>query len=99
MELEGIAEAAVTAIPDELLYQVPVVYVVKSIPTLSEKDVLEHCRANLPRHKMIRAVYFVSALPRTSSGKIRRMALTPDAERMCELDTVDLATPRELTAN
>lgn len=38
-------------------------------------DIIAHCRENLARFKVPRAVHFTDALPLTASGKIRRFAL------------------------
>jgi long-chain acyl-CoA synthetase len=77
MELPGVADAAVAGIPDEILCEVPIAFVVKSDAGegLTEREVLNHCGANLPRHKMIHRVHFVTSLPRTSTGKLRRSEL------------------------
>jgi acyl-CoA synthetase (AMP-forming)/AMP-acid ligase II len=42
---------------------------------LSYDDVLAWCRAHLPEHKVPRSVVLVSAIPRTSRGKVSRADL------------------------
>jgi acyl-CoA synthetase (AMP-forming)/AMP-acid ligase II len=42
---------------------------------LSYDEVLAWCRAHLPEHKVPRSVVLVSAIPRTSRGKISRAEL------------------------
>jgi len=78
LELNEIAEVAVCGQPDPLLGEVAVAYLVPrtSESEISEQAVLEHCRLRLPRHKQIRRAYVVAQLPKTSSGKIRRAALS-----------------------
>jgi long-chain acyl-CoA synthetase len=77
LELQGVAEVAVVGMPDPILYEVPVAFIVpsKDAHTLTEQDVVDHCLRNLPRYKAVRGVHFVEALPKTSSGKVRRAEL------------------------
>jgi acyl-CoA synthetase (AMP-forming)/AMP-acid ligase II len=84
--LEGVAEVAVAGLPDEIWGELPVAFVVRSPNAeIREADILDHCRANLPRYKMIREVVFMEKLPKTSSGKVRRFALrAPSAEHQPE---------------
>jgi len=76
-EMEGIAEAAVVGLPDDLLGEVPVAFVVASDGGAgpSEEAILDHCRRLLPRHKQVRRALLVDTLPRTSSGKVKRAEL------------------------
>ncbi len=72
LELAGIAEVAVTGEPDELLGEAIVAYVVATNEAISGERILEHCKVQLPPHKRVRRIEFVQALPKTSSGKVRR---------------------------
>jgi len=47
----------------------------------SAADLIEHCRAHMASYKKPRAVEFLAELPRTTSGKIARQALTRRAAR------------------
>ncbi|MFI2764994.1 AMP-binding protein [Streptomyces echinatus] len=78
LEHEAVAEAAVVPAPDELRLAVPKAYVV-----LAEgwepgpgtaKAIFEHSRETLAPYKRIRRLEF-GALPKTVSGKIRRIEL------------------------
>ena len=63
-------------IDDELLGQVIKAFIVGregSVPT--PEQVKAHCRARLPIYKIPKHVEFVAALPRTASGKVRRVQL------------------------
>lgn len=79
-ELPGIAEVAVVGIEDELLGQVIKAFVVRSAGSAVDvMAVQSHCRARLAPFKIPKHVEFVAALPKTSSGKIRRRALAEPA--------------------
>ncbi len=81
---EGVAEAAVTGVPDEKWGEVGKAYITpKTGSTFDTEAFLTFCRANLARFKVPRYVVLVDALPKTDSGKIDRKALrtlTGDAE-------------------
>jgi len=74
--LEGVLEAAVVGVPDEILGQAIKAFVVlkEGIP-LSEKDVLRHCQKNLEDFMVPKSVEIVETLPKTESGKIRKVGL------------------------
>ena len=71
----AILEAAAVAQADERSGEVVALCVVRKDPALSERDVIEHCRASLAGYKVPRHVYFKSELPKTAVGKILRRAL------------------------
>ncbi len=76
LEMSGISEAAVVGIDDAVLGQVVKAYVVApGLPPRSENMIKAYCRERLASYKIPRDIEFVSALPRTASGKIRRAAL------------------------
>lgn len=78
LEHEAVAEAAVVPAPDELRLAVPKAYVVPAAgwePGPDTAKVLfEHSRRTLAPYKRIRRLEF-GELPKTVSGKIRRIAL------------------------
>ncbi len=78
LEHEAVAEAAVVPAPDELRLAVPKAYVTLAAgwePGPETARVLfEHSRAVLSPYKRIRCIEF-AALPKTVSGKIRRVEL------------------------
>lgn len=75
--LDGVAEAVAAGIPDPLLGQAIKVWLVPQPGArLGAREVLAHCRRHLPLYKVPKQVAFTAALPRTASGKIRRLALT-----------------------
>ena len=76
-EIDGVIEAAVVGVDDALLGQVIKAYVVTAtLPERGVERVKAHCRARLAPYKVPRHVEFVTALPRTASGKVRRASLT-----------------------
>jgi acyl-CoA synthetase (AMP-forming)/AMP-acid ligase II len=76
LRLAGVAEAGACGVPDDQLGEaIQVVVVPEPGVTLTERDVLAHCRRELSLYKMPKRVRFSAALPRTTSGKIRRKAL------------------------
>lgn len=79
LELDGVVEACVIGVPDELLGEAIEAWVVPGdgVP-LDERGVLRHCLANLAPFKVPRAVHFVEGLPKSSSGKILKSELRPD---------------------
>jgi acyl-CoA synthetase (AMP-forming)/AMP-acid ligase II len=77
-ELPGVAEVAVVGIDDALLGQVIRACIVRAGP-LDENAVRAHCRARLAAYKIPKQVVFVDALPKTASGKVRRVELAATA--------------------
>lgn len=76
-EVPGVREVAVVGVDDPVLGQVVKAYVVTSKPLERGGDTVKaHCRNRLASYKVPRHVEFVDALPRTASGKVRRIELT-----------------------
>jgi len=75
-EHDGVLEAAVVGRPDERWGEVPVAYVVlRPGAEVTEEDLVEHCRSQLARFKVPKAVTFLGALPRNPSGKVLKREL------------------------
>jgi len=49
--------------------------------SVTEQDLIDHCRTSLARFKVPTVIEFRSELPRTIIGKVLRRALRDDAER------------------
>jgi O-succinylbenzoate-CoA ligase len=75
-EHPAVAEAAVVGRPDAKWGEVPVAYVaLKPGTEVSADDLVEHCRTQLAKFKVPKAVTFIDALPRNPSGKVLKREL------------------------
>ncbi|CAM3637704.1 AMP-binding protein [Kibdelosporangium persicum] len=75
-ELTEVAEAAAVGIPDERSGErVKAVLVLREGAELTEDQVRDHCAARLAKFKVPGLVEFVTALPHSITGKLRRASL------------------------
>ena len=72
---EGILEAAAVAAPSDSTGEMVKVFVVRKDPTLTERDVIEHCTELLTNYKRPKVVVFLDELPKTNVGKVLRKEL------------------------
>jgi fatty-acyl-CoA synthase len=72
-----IIDAAVVRRPDAKWGEVPVAFVAKRDPALTEEAVIAACRGHIANYKLPKAVHFLaeSELPRSTTGKIKRHEL------------------------
>jgi long-chain acyl-CoA synthetase len=75
VEMDGILEAAAIGLPDERSGEIVKLFAVRTDPSVTTEDVLEHCSKNLTNYKRPRIVEFRDDLPKTNVGKILRRAL------------------------
>ncbi|MBO8128159.1 MAG: acetate--CoA ligase [Peptococcaceae bacterium] len=78
-QCEGVAEAAVIGIPDEIKGQIPVVFVTLREGYERSEEMKENIRNsiinNIGKIAAPAAIYFTDAMPKTPSGKIMRRIL------------------------
>ena len=79
MELPYVLECAVTAVPDEVRGQVVKATIVLTKGTEGteelKKEIQQYVKKNTAPYKYPRIVEFIDELPKTISGKIRRVEL------------------------
>lgn len=80
VEHPDIIEAAAIGIPDEHTGEGVKLFVISRNPSLTEQEVIDHCRTKLTRYKCPKTVEFRDELPHSNVGKVLRRELR-DAER------------------
>jgi long-chain acyl-CoA synthetase len=75
VEMDGILEAAAIGLPHERSGEIVKLFVVRTDPSVTEQDILDHCRENLTNYKRPKIIEFRDDLPKTNVGKILRRAL------------------------
>jgi acyl-CoA synthetase (AMP-forming)/AMP-acid ligase II len=74
--LEGVAEVAVIGVPDERWGEMVVALVVPAEgASLTEADVIAHCRTSLAGYKCPKRVEIREELARTATGKLQKFKL------------------------
>ncbi|MEP7084844.1 MAG: acyl-CoA synthetase, partial [Betaproteobacteria bacterium] len=75
----AVLACAVVAAPDPKWGETPCAFVeTKAGSAVSEREIIEHCRAHLARFKVPKKVMFTT-LPKTSTGKIQKFMLREQA--------------------
>ncbi len=79
MEHPAVAESAIVPAPDAVRLAVPKAYIMlvggHEASAETAESILRHCRENLAPFQRLRRLEFVTELPKTISGKIRRVEL------------------------
>jgi acyl-coenzyme A synthetase/AMP-(fatty) acid ligase len=75
-EIEGVVEAAVIGVSDEILGQAIKAFIVlKNGAAMTEKDIQKFCAKRLEDFMVPKYVEFRKELPKTSTGKIKKPSL------------------------
>jgi long-chain acyl-CoA synthetase len=84
----GVLEAAAIGVPDARAGEAVKVVVVRKDPSLTEAELLAHCKQHLTGYKVPRTIVFRSEpLPKTNIGKILRRALRDETAAAPAADT------------
>lgn len=73
--MDDIGESAALMIPDDVLGEAVMLFVVPDSKGITPESVIEHCRKNLPSYKVPREVRFVNEIPKNSFGKVQKRKL------------------------
>lgn len=80
-KMPGVQVCAVVGAPDEKWGERVVAFVIPDADaSLSEEDVMAHCRTLIAGYKVPKQVRFVNSLPMTASGKIMKRSLAAEFE-------------------
>jgi long-chain acyl-CoA synthetase len=71
----GVLECAAVGLPDEKTGEAVKLVIVKKDPSLTERAIRDHCRANMTGYKQPKVIEFKTELPKTVVGKILRREL------------------------
>jgi len=77
--IDKVLEVAVIGVPDEKSTEKVKAFVVKKDESLTEEEVIAHCKENLTAYKCPKAVAFKTELPKSNVGKIIRRHLRENA--------------------
>ena len=78
----SILEVAVVGVPDDVKGEIPKAFVVlKEEKSLTKEEINQFCRDNLAAYKVPREIHLVSELPKTITGKIRKVDIREDIHR------------------
>lgn len=72
---KGVLEVGVIGEPDEKCGEIVKAVIVKKDQSLTEEDVIKHCKESLTGYKVPKIIEFRSELPKTNVGKILRREL------------------------
>ncbi len=73
--LPGVADAVVIGLPDKLLGEIVVAYVIADKPDFDVRNVISECRRQLESYKVPIKVSLIDKIPKTDNGKVQRALL------------------------
>lgn len=77
LAVEGVKEAAVIGTPDAVLgHAIKAFIVLREGVSVSEKEIQRACQSQLEAYKVPQTVVFMTELPKTDTGKVRRASLS-----------------------
>ncbi|SQH76426.1 acyl-CoA synthetase (long-chain-fatty-acid--CoA ligase) [Shewanella benthica] len=76
----AVVEVAAVGVPNDISGETVKVFVVVSDTSLSERDIIDHCRLHLTGYKVPKLVEFRDELPKTNVGKILRRELRDEVK-------------------
>lgn len=79
MQHPKVREAAAVGVPNEVSGETVKICVVKKDESLTQEELIAHCKKHLTGYKIPRVVEFRSELPKTNVGKILRRELRDEA--------------------
>lgn len=75
-QMDGVSEASVIGVPDEVLGEAPVAYVVRNgNQGLSAGELKRHMGTHLAAYKVPTEIHFADALPKSGAGKVLKTVL------------------------
>jgi fatty-acyl-CoA synthase len=75
-QLPQISEVAVIGIPDEKWVEAGrAIVVVKPGESVTQSEIINHCRENLARFKVPQSVIFIDEIPHNATGKVLKREL------------------------
>ena len=76
LENSSVHEVAVVGLDDEILGEsIKAFIVLKENEECKDRDIIRHCRRLLPQYKVPHKIEFISELPKTVSGKVKKKEL------------------------
>ncbi|MEU0743856.1 beta-ketoacyl synthase N-terminal-like domain-containing protein, partial [Streptomyces sp. NPDC006134] len=80
--VEGVADAAVAGAPHDTLGEVPVAYVIPGPTGFDPAALVARCREQLSAYKVPERIHEITSIPRTPSGKTKRLLLAGQPGRL-----------------
>jgi amino acid adenylation domain-containing protein len=94
-----VSEAAAVGVPDRYVGEDLVAFaVLRSEMSCDERELLQFCESRLGHFKTPTRIYFVQDLPKGPSGKVQRLRLVEEAERLAVANSFPLASGSDLPA-